>query len=154
MHFLPLWEEVIQADHCVLEIVLQVYSIELVRTPLFRGVWSTPVPCKEIEVLSNKVEDLLRKSVIVLTPLDQVRIGYYSTYFLVPKSDGGLRPILNLYFNLNVSKTSFKMQTLRSIMVVMQQQWMASVDLKDAYFHVPVVAVHHLFLRFNWMGMS
>ena len=112
VHFLPFWEEVILRDHWALEIVRQGYSIKLVRIPRFQGVQSTPVHRKGTELLSNEVKDLLWKGAIVLTPLDQVRSGYYSTYFLVPKKDGGLRLILNLkYFNLNVSKTSFKMET-------------------------------------------
>ena len=31
------WEEVIQADHWVLEIIRQGYSIELLQTPQFQG---------------------------------------------------------------------------------------------------------------------
>ena len=73
-----------------------------------------------------------------MTPLDKVRSGYYSTYFLVPKNDGGHRSILNLkFFNLNVSKTSIKMETLHSIIAIMcPHQWLASMKLKGAYFHV------------------
>ena len=82
-----------------------------------------------------------------------MRSGYYNTYFLVPQNDGSLKPILNLkYFNLNVCKTSFQMQSI--VAVMRPQQWMASMELKDAYFDVPVVAVHHQFLRFSWLGMS
>ena len=156
VHFLSFWVEVIQADHWVLEIIRQGYSIELVRTHRFHRVQNTPVPRDGMELLSSEVEDLLRKGAIVQTPLVQGRSGYYSTYFLVPKKDGSLRPILNLkYFNLNVSNSSFKIETLRSIMVVMQlHQWMASMDLMDAYFHVPVMAVHHQFLRFSWLSTS
>ena len=44
------------------------------------------------------------------------------------------------YFNVSIRKTSFKMETLKSIMTAMHPlQWMASVDLKDAYFHIGVV---------------
>ena len=77
-------------------------------------------------------------------------------YFLVPKKDGGHRPILNLkFFNLTVCKTSFKMETLHPIIAIMRpHQWMASMDLKDTYFHVGVVAAHHQFLRFCWQGTS
>ena len=67
VHFLPFWE-VIQADHWVLEIICQGYSIELVQTPQFQGVMSTQVPLDGPEVPFNEVEDLLRKGAIVPTP--------------------------------------------------------------------------------------
>ena len=52
--------------------------------------------------------------------LDQEKKGFYSTYFLVPKRDGGHTPILNLkFFNFIVHKTSLKLETLQSIIAVM-----------------------------------
>ena len=62
--FLPFWEEVIQADHWVLEIIHQ----SLIQSPQFQGIRSTPSPLKGSQVLSDEVEDLVRKGVIVLTP--------------------------------------------------------------------------------------
>ena len=38
--------------------------------------------------------------------------------------------------------------------VVSPGQWMASLDLKDAYFHIPIRATHHKFLRFHWLGQT
>ena len=76
------------------------YSIKLFRTPRFQGIQSTPVSYEGTEVLSNKVEGLLRKRVTVLTP----RSG--EEWVLQHLFPGALRPILNLkYFNLNVSIT-------------------------------------------------
>ena len=47
------------------------------------------------------------------------------------------------------------METLHSIMTVVSPgQWMASLDLKDVYFHVPIQAEHHKFLRFHWLGQT
>ena len=47
------------------------------------------------------------------------------------------------------------METLQSVIAVMRpHQWMASVDLKDDYFHVWVVSAHHQFLRCSWQGTS
>ena len=102
------------------------------------------------------MEGLIRKGVVKPVPLDQERSRFYSTYFLVPKRDGGHRPILNLkLFNFIVRKTSFKMETLKSVIAVMRpHQWLASVDLKDAYFHIGVVPAHHQYLRFHWLGQS
>ena len=113
------WEEVIQANCLVLEIIHQGYTIELLQTPQFKGVMSTPSPPAGPHVLADEVEDLLRKRAVMPVRLDQERSGFYSTYFLVPKQDGGHRPILNLkYFNFSVRKTSFKMETLKSMTTI------------------------------------
>ena len=59
------------------------------------------------------------------------------------------------FFNFSVLKTSLKMETLKSIIAAMHpHQWLASMDLNDAYFHVRVVSVHLQYLRFNWLGQS
>ena len=59
------------------------------------------------------------------------------------------------YFNFIVHKTLFKMETLKSMIAVMQpHQWMASVDLKDAYFHIGVVPANRQCLMFHWLGQS
>ena len=59
------------------------------------------------------------------------------------------------FFNFIVCKTSFKMETLKSTITIMHLcQWMASVDLKDAYFHIGVVLAYHQYLRFHWLGQS
>ena len=96
---------------------------------------------------------MLRKCAVVPVLLDQERGTFFSTYFIVPKKNGGLCPIVNLkFFNKAVTKRRFKMETLHSIMTVLSPgQWMASLDLKDVYFHVPIRAEHHRFLRFHWL---
>ena len=103
----------------------------------------------------EKAEGLLKKGVVKPVPLDQERSRFYSTYFLVQKRDRGHRPILNLkFFNIIVRKTSFKMETLRSVIVMKPHQWMASVDLKDAYFHIRVVLAYCQYLRFQCLGQA
>ena len=96
------------------------------------------------------------KCVVKPVPLDQERSEFYSTYFLVPKQDGGHRPILNLkLFNFTARKALFKMETLRSMIAVMwPQQWLASIDLKDTYFHIGVVPADRQHLRFHWLVQS
>ena len=45
------------------------------------------------------------------------------------------------FFILNVCKTSFKMETLQSIIPITHpHQGMANMNLKDAYHHIRVVA--------------
>ncbi len=84
------------------------------------------------------------------------RRGFYSRYFLVPKKNGGLRPILDLRpLNRALSKRSFKMITLRQILShIRPGDWCISVDLKDAYFHIQVAPRHRRFLRFAFEGIA
>ena len=128
----------------------------MLGTPQYRGVKSTPPPYAGPDILSDEVEDMLRKGVVKPVPLDQERSGFYNTYFLIPKRDRGHRPILNLkLFNFIVCKTSFKTETLKSVIAVMRpQHWMASVHLKDAYFNIRVVLAHCQYFRFHWLGQS
>ena len=153
-HFLPFWE-MITTDPWVLNVIRQGYSLELLRIPRFNGIHRTPVRDGG-SALSDEVVDLCEKSAVRPIPLGQEREGFYSTYFIVPKKDGGLRPILNLKpFNLNVRKRTFKMETLQTIISIMTPNlWLTSVDLKDAYFHVAIVPAHRRYLRFHWKGQA
>ncbi len=70
-------------------------------------------------------------------PPAEMRQGFYSPYFIVPKKGGGLRPILDLrVLNRALHKLPFKMLTHRRMIKFIQpQDWFAAIDLKDAYFH-------------------
>ena len=73
--------------------------------------------------------------------------GFYINFFLVPKKLGGLRPVINLKsLNLFIKKEKFKMETIRSIQKALSPgDWVTSIDLKDAYFHI---AVHPNFWKY------
>ena len=53
--------------------------------------------------------------------------------------------------NRFVHTTKFRMETTTSVMAAIRQgDWMTSIDLKEAYFPVPVHQNSRLFLRFTW----
>jgi hypothetical protein len=110
----------------------------------------------ENEVLSSEVQEMLAKEAIEQIPWSQAQGGFYSTFFLVPKKDGGVRPILNLKpLNVLIAKKHFKMVTLREIMAAVQPgDWLISLDLKDAYFHIPIKESYRKFLRFAFQGKT
>ena len=83
--YFSLFEVVIQANCWVLEIIHQWYSIELLHTHQFQEVRSTSLPCTGPNILTEDVEDLLRKWAVTPVPLDQERSVFYIIYFLVPK---------------------------------------------------------------------
>ena len=96
----------------------------------------------------DEVEDLLDKCYPIAPP------GFYSTYFMVPKKDGGFRLILNLkLFSWFLVQESFKMETLQSILLAAQPgTWLASIDLMDAYFHILIFRTNWKYLRFCLKG--
>ena len=100
--------------------------------------------------IMEEVEKLLQKGAIEFVPKGQEGRGFYSIFFTVPKKDGGIRPILNLKpLNVFLQKEHFKMETLWSIIQAMQPgDWAVSIDLKDAYLHIPVHVKHRKYLRF------
>ena len=74
--------------------------------------------------------------------------------FLRPKKDGTHRLILNLQkLNKFVSYHHFEMESLKHVVsMVTPNCFMASVDLKDAFYSVPIHQDHQNFLKFTWMG--
>ena len=76
--------------------------------------------------------------------------GFYSRLFLVEKASGGWRPVIDLSpFNEFVQQTPFKMETASSVLLsVRKGDFLASVDLKDAYFQIPVHTSSRKRLRF------
>lgn len=79
-----------------------------------------------------------------------------SNIFLIPKSDGTFRFILNLK-NLNkfVSTHHFKMEDIRTVSkLVSKYDFMANIDLKEAYFFVPIHSTSKKYLRFKFQNQT
>ena len=151
--FHPYWKQITQ-DQWVLDVVRQGYRLDFAVPPPPTRVRVTQLGGERQSALLDEVEELLGKCAIELVPPGQEKDGFYSTYFTVPKKDGGIRPILNLkLFNKCLKQETFKMETLNSIVLASQPgTWLASIDLKDAYFHVPIHPDHRKYLRFCIQG--
>ena len=79
---------------------------------------------------------------------------FISPIFTRRKKDGTYRLILNLKeFNENVEYHHFKMESIQSVInMVTPNCFMASIDIKDAYYSVPIAPEHRKYLRFKWKG--
>lgn len=102
----------------------------------------------EEQIIATKTDKLFKKQVIEKT--SHCQDEFISTVFTRPKKDGSHRLILNLKkLNEHVTYHHFKMESLHSAtQLVRQGSWMAVLDLKDAYYSVPVAQQHRKFLRF------
>jgi hypothetical protein len=104
---------------------------------------------RRVELL-KQVETLLKKRVIQRLPLNELGSpGYYSSLFLVDKWDGGFRPIFNVKkLNLFLYCPHFKMETVRLVKASIQKgDWAVTLDLSDAYLHVPIHPKSYKYLR-------
>ncbi len=113
--------------------------------PRFDGVQLTVVnSASKASVLQLELSSLLQKGAIEDIPQSDIEREFFSRYFLVPKRDGGLRPILDLRcLNFSLYKGKFKMLTMKTIMSQIQGgDWFVTIDLKDAYFHIQIIQRH------------
>ena len=94
---------------------------------------------QEQHIIQNEIDKLLEKGVIKETT--HCEGEYISTIFIHPKKDGTYRLILNLKnLNEHVEYHHFKMDTLQSAIRLMTQNcYIASVDLRDAYYSFPLM---------------
>ena len=119
--------------------------------PLFRAFWhfNVKVAAAQHPVIQKEVDELLAKGTIEPSTSGA---GFYCSVFVVPKHSGCLCPILNpKHFNHFMHIPSFKMPTLKHVGQLIQQgEFAFSIDLQDAYLHIPIVKHHHRFLHFVW----
>ena len=92
------------------------------------------------EVIDGEISKLLLKGVIERTCL--TGNGFVCNVFVRPKKDGTYRMILNLKsLNEFVVYQHFKMDNILTALKLMRPKcFMASVDLKDAYYSVPIAS--------------
>ena len=98
-----------------------------------------------------EILSLIDKGAVELAPPSP---GFYGHLFLVWKTLGSWRPIIDLSFlNKFVLQSKFKMETNQSVLrAVWRGDWMVSIDLKNAYFQVPVHLGSRRYLHFKAFG--
>ena len=115
-NFSSFWEEHVQ-DQWVLQTIKNGYSLEFLNPvpKLTRFVRFSEIASNKHAFLLEEISKMLEKGAV--QKVDQTSPGYYSTFFLVTKKDGGYRPILNLRpLNKSIVYRKFRMETLSSIL--------------------------------------
>ena len=154
-YFIDQWEKITD-DQWVLSILKSGYLLEFRKVPKFYGIKETTCSGQDVPIYQNEISNLLEKQVIEPVLIQNQNTGFYSTLFIIPKKNGKLRPVTNLRpLNKYLLKKHFKMDTLQKVInLVKKGDWAISIDLTDAYLHIPIHVSHRKFLRFHIKGQS
>ncbi|XP_072219103.1 uncharacterized protein [Leuresthes tenuis] len=145
-------------DTWVISTISKGYTLQFRRRPpTFCGIRMSVVKDSAKSLaLSRELEILLDKDAIEPIKWHTRLNGFYSVYFLIPKKDGGFRPILDLRgLNRFLKVRPFRMLRMADVLQsVALGAWFVLIDLKDSYFHVPIAPHHRQFLRFAFQGQA
>lgn len=100
------------------------------------------------------IQKLIELGAVV--PCEPCEGQYLSKFFLAPKPDGSKRFILNLkLLNKFIPQLHFKMEDYRTAAkLIAKGNYMASIDLKEAYLLLPVNENDRKYLRFQFEDLD
>ena len=142
--------QALTSDSEVLNMV-QGLKIELSMKPVQQPPhWTSRFSPGEKITIHAEIIKLLAKRIIKVSKHEQGE--YISPIFVSPKKDGSFRMILNLKkLNAYVVYHHFKMESIWSAIRLMTPNcFMASIDLKDAYYSVPIASEDQKYSKFEW----
>ena len=151
-NFLAKWQD-ITSDRTILSIVqgykLEFYDIQPVQLGRVRP---TILNTEATTALAQQIQNYLSRGIIIESQHESTE--FISPVFLREKKNGSFRMILNWKeFNRFIVYHHFKMDNIESCVHLMKPGcFMASIDLSDAYFSVPVDRSHQKYLKFLWKG--
>lgn len=105
---------------------------------------------KEKAIIDKEISKLLKLKVIEKVQYDDGQ--FISPIFLRLKKNGEYRLILNLKkLNEFIPYHHFKMETFEvALSMVTRNMYMCTLDLRHAYYSVPIAIEHQKYLRFIW----
>jgi hypothetical protein len=148
------WRQLVRSNY-VLKAVGEGYKVSFRRRPLLSRTpieFPPPKDQKKFNILEEEVKGMLEKGVIF--KVSKISPGFYSRIFVVKKKTGGFRPVIDLSpLNKMINTPRFKMETAKSVRLsIRKNDFATTIDLKDAYFHIPMHKGMWKYLRFVWQG--
>ena len=120
-----------------------------------------PQGCFKPNTVNRNEEQLINAEINNLLQLKVIEKSFHedgeiiSPIFTRAKADGSIRIILNLKkMNESVDKEHFKMESIETVLSMVKHNcFMASIDLKHAYYSLPIHPDYQKFLKFYWNGI-
>jgi hypothetical protein len=143
----------ISENNFVLRIVSEGYKLQFIQNPVLPPSVSssTKNPISHVARSNQILKLLLSGAISRVSPSSD---NLLSRIFTVKKSNGDDRLILDLSrLNLQIAKVSFQMETHSKIIELLHKgDYMASIDLADAFLSIPVHDSCKKFLAFEFDG--
>ena len=81
---------------------------------------------------------------------------FFSNLVIRSKKDGSYRTNLNLKkLNQDCETTHFKMESIKQVIrMIKLNMHLASLDIKDAFYTVPIYEPHRKYLKFMWLNKA
>ncbi|XP_011164155.3 uncharacterized protein LOC105198980 [Solenopsis invicta] len=104
------------------------------------------------QICSQEISNLLKKEAI--EKVSEHKDQFLSPFFVIEKSSGGWRFILNLKsLNEFIITPHFKLEDWKSVVrLISPNDFLLSIDLEDAYLLVPIHSEDRKFLRFRFQN--
>ncbi|CEP15065.1 hypothetical protein [Parasitella parasitica] len=137
--FYPAWANILTTP-LVKNIIRNGYNIHFHTIPPTTTTPSSiqPFGTEQVHLIDQAITDLLNKQAIKPVSDQEVRQtpGFYSSLFVIPKKDGGIRPVFNLKrLNQYLHAPHFKMETIKEVTHMIQKNdYLLSIDLSDVFF--------------------
>lgn len=147
-HFLYNWEK-LSKDQWVLETVKGL-ELEFIQIPSVQTKLSN---CHIIPNSERRDRIYVREKSHLRSKPTKVRNRLHKPHFFFGREKGrGHRPIINLRdLNSFMVYRHFKMEGINQVKDIIQQgDWLIKIDLKDAYFTIPIYKADQKYLRFPW----
>ena len=149
--FVKNWKK-LTSDKVILDIVEHRLKLNFSADIPHKGPFEYARNRRDTGIITKEVEKLLLKGVI--TKSNIVDGDYFSSLFTTPKKDGSYRTILNLkYLNEECDTHHFKMESLKqAVHMIRKGAFLASIDIKDAFYSFPIHPSHKKYLKFVWLS--
>ena len=133
-------------DKHIISIVKYGLPLQFTSIPAPQPPYTYNLSVRDSTMVSNEVANLLKKGAITPTTIDAG--DYFSPVFPRINKDGTPRLLLNLKrLNEHIEYLHFKMESFQCVINMLTPNcWMASVDLKSAFYSVPIHPNHQKYL--------
>jgi len=142
----------IGASYTILRWIENGVPLPLHNAPRLRVLRNFHLDDLQVAFVEEELSRLLHLGAVC--PLGRLETPHVSPIGVVPKKNGGSRLIIDMcLLNVSISPPHFKYEDLAALAPLLKEgDYMTTIDLKDGFFHIPVLPSHQAYMSFQWEG--